>query len=125
MVLARFVLLAAFLLAASSVSAAVTIDLGPSDYRNWGTGTNSHTAEGLRSSTGQTVRMPPLNGNLNVTRNAVIPYGSIANGMRNFLRITPGSLAASAAVSGLFLAVDWVFDQDAGEWRKWGTEELT
>lgn len=110
---------------ASSVSAAVTIDLGPSDYRNWGTGVNSHTTGGLRSSTGQVVRIPPSNGNLTVTRNAVIPYGSLANGMRNFLRINPSSLAASAAVTGLFLAVDWVFDEAAGEWRKWGSEELT
>lgn len=115
---------AALLLAASSVNAAVTIDLGPSDYRNWGTGTNSHTGAGLRSSTGQTVRMPPLNGNLNVTRNAVIPYGSLANGMRNFLRINPASVAASAAVAGLFVAVDWVFDQAEGEWRKQGYDTL-
>lgn len=117
MVLARFVLLAAFLLAASSVNAAVTIDLGPSDYRSFGPN-GAHTTGGIRSSFGQTVRMPPSSGSLTVTRNPVIPYGSIANGLRNFTRINPASVAASAAVTGLFLAVDWVFDQSTGEWMK-------
>lgn len=116
--LARIFGLCFALLFASSVTAANIIDLGPSDYRSWGTGTNTHTPSGLRSSTGQTVRMPPLNTTLNVNRNAVVPYGSIANGMRNFARVTPGSVAASAAITGLFLAVDWVFDQASGEWKK-------
>lgn len=121
MVLARFVLLAAVLLAASSVSAAVTIDLGPSDWRRWGDGTSHHHTNGLNTKFGQTVRMPPLNSNLNVTRNPVIPYGSIANGLRQFVRVNPASVAASAAVTGLFLAVDWVFDQESGSWMKEGT----
>lgn len=125
MVLTRFVLLAAFLLAASSVSAAVTIDLGPSDFRRWGEGTSHHHTDGLNRKFGQTIRMPPLNSNLTVTRNAVVPYGSIANGAKNFLRINPGSVAASAAITGLFLAVDWVFDQAAGEWVKVGDLQLT
>lgn len=114
--LARIFGLCAALFLASSVSAATTIDLGPSDYRNWGTGSNSHTGAGIRSSTGQTVRLPPLSGNLNVTRNAVIPYGSIANGLRQFTRINPASVAASAAVTGLFLAVDWAWDELTQEW---------
>lgn len=120
MVLARFVLLAAFLLAASSVSAAVTIDLGPSDWRRWGEGTSHHHTRGLNTKFGQTVRMPPLNTNLTVTRNAVIPYGSIANGAKNFLRVNPASIAASAAFTGMFLALDWAWDELN---QGWGTYE--
>src|SRR5690606_12712961 len=101
MVFARFVLLAAVLLAASSVSAAVTIDLGPSDYRRWGSGTFHHHTNGLNAKFGQTVRMPPMNTNLTVTRNPVVPYGSIVNGAKNFVRINPASVAASAAITAL------------------------
>lgn len=113
--LARIFGLCAALLFASSVSAAKIIDLGPSDYRSFGPN-GTHTAQGVRSSFGQTVRMPPTLNTLNVTRNAVVPYGSIANGLRNITRVNPASVAASAAITGLFLAVDWVFDQSTGEW---------
>lgn len=115
MVITRFVLLAAFLLAASSVSAAVTIDLGPSDYKKFGPNAQ-HTGSGVRSSYGQTVRIPPAGGNLSVNRNAIVPYGSIANGLRGLARSTPGAIAASAAMSTIFIGLDWVFDQ--GEWKK-------
>ncbi|MEB3736220.1 virulence factor TspB C-terminal domain-related protein [Halopseudomonas pachastrellae] len=115
MVLARFVLLAAFLLAASSVSAAVTIDLGPSDYKNFGS-SGAHTGAGIRISFGQTVRLPPLSTNLAVTRNAVVPYASAAARMRPFTAVHPVSAAASAAVTGLFLAMEWYFDEELGEW---------
>ncbi|SFQ86374.1 hypothetical protein SAMN05216578_10989 [Halopseudomonas formosensis] len=119
MVLARFVLLAAVLLAASSVSAAEIIDLGPSDYRNFGS-SGAHTSSGIRSSFGQTVRVPPSSLNtLTVTRNPVIPYGSVANGLKNFVRVNPASVAASAAVTGLFLAVDWAWDELTQEWVKY------
>ena len=121
MVLTRFVLLAAVLFAATSVSAAVTIDLGPSDYRSFGPN-GSHAAGGVRSSFGQTVRIPPASGSLTVMRNPVIPYGSIANGLRAFTRINPASAAASAAVTGLFLAVDWSWDELTQEWVKYEFE---
>lgn len=124
MVLARFVLLAAFLLAASSVSAAEIIDLGPSDYRRWGSGTYHHHTNGLNAKFGQTVRMPPMNTSLTVTRNPVIPYGSIANGAKNFVRINPASAAASAAITALFLGLDWVFDQELDSWMKRTEDEL-
>src|SRR5690554_6623601 len=106
------------LLFASSVNAAVTIDLGPSDWRRWGDGTYHHHTNGLNAKFGQTVRMPPMNTNLTVTRNPIVPYGSIANGAKNFLRVNPASIAASAAITCLFMAVDWVFDQATGEWMK-------
>lgn len=116
--LARVFGVCAALLFASSVGAANIIDLGPSDYKNWGSGSFQHRPGGINGKFGQTVRMPPMNTNLTVTRNAVIPYGSVANGLKNFVRITPGSALASAAVTGLFLAVDWVFDQSTGEWMR-------
>lgn len=124
MVLARFVLLAAVLLAASSVSAAVTIDLGPSDYRRWGSGTYHHHTNGLNAKFGQTVRMPPMNTNLTVTRNPVVPYGSIVNGAKNFVRINPASVAASAAITALFLGLDWVFDEQLDSWMKEGDGDI-
>lgn len=124
MVFARFVLLAAVLLAASSVSAAVTIDLGPSDYRRWGSGTFHHHTNGLNAKFGQTVRMPPMNTNLVVTRNPVVPYGSIVNGAKNFVRINPASVAASAAITALFLGLDWVFDEELDSWMKEGEGEI-
>lgn len=107
----------AALLFAASVSAAETIDLGPSDYRNYGSNA-SHTPAGVRSSFPQTVRIPSTGANLPVTRNAVIPYGSIKNGLRNFLRVNPQSAAASAAVTGIFIAVDWVWDEAEQSWGK-------
>lgn len=114
-------LCAAILFASSVVSAAETIDLGPSDYRNYGSNA-SHTPSGVRSSFPQTVRIPSTNANLPVTRNAVIPYGSIKNGLRNFLRVNPKSAAASAAVTGIFMAVDWVWDEAE---QSWGKHEFT
>lgn len=105
------------LLFASSVSAAETIDLGPSDYRNYGSNA-SHTPAGVRSSFPQTVRIPSTGANLPVTRNSVIPYGSIKNGLKNFLRVNPKSAAASAAVTGIFMAVDWVWDEAEQSWGK-------
>src|SRR5690606_5654714 len=116
MVLARFVLFAAVLLAASSLSAAEVIDLGPSDYRNFGS-SGAHTSAGIRSSFGQTVRMPPTSLNtLTVTRNPVVPYASAAARMRPFTAVHPASVAASAAITGLFLAMEWYFDEEIGEW---------
>lgn len=111
--------LCAALLLAAPVSAAVTIDLGPSDYRNFGPSA-SHTGSGIRSSFGQTVRLPPAGTSLSVTRNAVIPYGSIANGAKNFVRINPGSTAASAALTALFLGLDWAFNPEHDQWMKQG-----
>lgn len=116
--LARLFGLCAALLFASSVSAANIIDLGPSDYRSYGP-SGSHTSGGIRSSFGQTVRMPPGSATLSVTRNPVIPYGSVANGLRSFVRVNPASIAASAAVTGLFLAVDWAWDELEQEWVKY------
>ncbi|AXH76981.1 MAG: zonular occludens toxin [Inoviridae sp.] len=115
------VFIASFLFISSQVGAAVTIDLGPSDYRNFGPN-GAHNGAGIRSSTGQTVRLPPTLNTLNVTRNAVVPYGSVANGLRNFTRVNPGSLAASAAVTALFLAVDWAWDELTQEWVKYEYE---
>lgn len=112
--LARLLGVCLALLFATSLNAAQTIDLGPSDWRRWGEGTAHHRTDGLNMKFGQTVRMPPMNTNLTVTRNPVISYGGIANGLKGFARITP----ASAAVTGLFLAMDWYFDQDSGEWVK-------
>lgn len=101
---------------ASSVTAANIIDLGPSDYRSYGPNA-SHTGAGVRSSFGQTIRMPPTSLNtLTVTRNAVVPYASAAARMRPFLSVHPLSAAASAAVAGLFVAMEWYFDEDLGEW---------
>lgn len=124
MALTRVVLLAAFLFAASSVSAATTIDLGPSDYRRWGSGTSHHSLDGLRHSFGQTVRMPPANTNMTVTRNPVVPYGSIGNALKTIGRGTPHAILASAAMSGLFYAMDWVFDQSDGQWKRMGDPSL-
>lgn len=104
-------------------SLAITIDVGRSPSGTWGVDGFNHTSSGINGRQGQTVRMPPLNTSLNVTRNAVVPYNSLANGMRNFVRITPGSLAASAAVTGLFLAMDWAFEQ--GQWQKTGYETIS
>lgn len=112
--LARLLGVCLTLLFATSLNAAQTIELGPSDWRRWGEGTAHHRTDGLNMKYGQTVRMPPMNTNLTVTRNPVISYGGIANGLKGFARITP----ASAAVTGLFLAMDWYFDQDSGEWVK-------
>lgn len=109
--------LCAALLFAASVSAAETIDLGPSDYRNYGSSA-SHTPAGVRSSFPQTVRIPSTGANLPVTRNSVIPYGSIKNGLKNFLRVNPKSAVASAAVTGIFMAVDWVWDEAEQTWGK-------
>src|SRR5690606_18189968 len=55
-------------------------------------------------------------------RNPVVPYGSVANGLRNFVRINPASLAASAAVTGMFLAFDWVWDEAEQSWGKYEFE---
>lgn len=112
----------AFLLA-SSVAEAVTIDLGPSDYRRFGPG-GVHTPSGIGSSFGQTVRIPPVGTNLPVTRHPTIPYGSVANGMRNFVRINPASAAASAAITALFLGLDWVFDPELDSWAKPGPPSI-
>ncbi|MEM2002275.1 MAG: virulence factor TspB C-terminal domain-related protein [Candidatus Methanomethylicaceae archaeon] len=120
--LSRLFGLCAALLFASTVSAAVTIDLGPSDWRRWGDGTYHHHTNGLNAKFGQTVRMPPMNTNLTVSRNPIVPYGSIANGAKNFVRINPASVAASAAITGLFLAVDWVFDEALDSWAKQGED---
>lgn len=113
--LSRVLGLCAAFLFASPVSAAVTIDLGPSDYKNFGSG-GAHTGAGICSSFGQTVRMPPLSTNLSVTRNAVVPYASAAARMRPFTAVHPASVAASAAITGLFLAMEWYFDEEIGEW---------
>lgn len=118
--LARILGLCLAFLFATSVGA-VTIDLGPSDYRSFGSN-GSHTAAGIRSGIGQTVRIPPSNGSLVVTRNPVIPYGSVANGLRNFVRINPASAAASAAITALFLGLDWVFDEELDSWMKEGLQ---
>lgn len=108
--------LCAAVLLAASVNAAEIIDLGPSDYKNFGT-SGAHTSAGIRSSFGQTVRMPPTSLNtLTVTRNPVVPYASAAARMRPFTAIHPISAAASAAVTGLFLAMEWYFDEEIGEW---------
>lgn len=105
----------AFLFAAS-VNAANVIDLGPSDWRNLGP-SGAHTSSGIRSSFGQTVRMPPTSLNtLTVTRNPVVPYGSVGNALRTIGRATPGAIAASAGMAALFAAMDWVFDE--GQWKK-------
>lgn len=122
---ARLFGLCVALLFASSVNAAVTIDLGPSDYRNWGSGNYQHRPGGIGSSFGQGVRLSQTLGTLNVTRNPVIPYGSVVNGMKNFVRINPASAAASAAVTAAFLAMDWYFDQDSGEWVGGAEDEIT
>lgn len=112
-----FGLCAAFLFA-SSVGAA-TIDVGPSDYRNFGPN-GSHTGSGIKSTFGQQVRLPPtISGPtriLPVSRNAVVPYTSAAARMRPFLSVHPMSVAASAAITGMFLAMEWYFDEDLGEW---------
>lgn len=123
--LSRIFGLCAAILFASSVSAANIIDLGPSDYKNWGTGSFHHHANGINAKFGQTVRIPPVNGNLTVTRNPVIPYGSIANGAKNFVRINPASVAASAAITALFLGLDWVFDEELDSWMKEGQGEVS
>ncbi|MEM2002321.1 MAG: virulence factor TspB C-terminal domain-related protein [Candidatus Methanomethylicaceae archaeon] len=115
--------LCAAVLFASSVSAAVTIDLGPSNYRNFGPNA-THAGPGIRSSFGQTVRLPPAGTSLSVTRNAVIPYGSIANGAKSFLRINPASAAASAALTAMFLGLDWLFDPETDQWMKEGESSL-
>ena len=119
--MARVFGVCAALLFASSVSAANIIDVGPSDYRNFGPN-GSHTSSGIRSSTGQTVRIPPGSGSLTVTRNAVIPYSGVANGLRNFVRVSPQSVAASAAITGMFLAFDWVWDSAEQSWGKYEFE---
>lgn len=116
-------LLITLLLAASSVSAANIIDLGPSDYKNWGSGSFQHHPNGINAKFGQTIRMPPMNTNLTVTRNPVVPYGSIANGAKNFTRINPASAAASAALTAMFLGLDWVFDSAHDSWMKQGEGE--
>lgn len=110
---------AAFLFASSVSAAPVTIDLGPSDYRNFGSN-STHTSSGVRSSFGQNVTLPPSNKQLTVTRNPVIPYGSIARGAKIFRTIHPGSAAASAAITLLFLGVEWAFNDEQGEWMKRG-----
>lgn len=111
------------LLFASSVSAANIIDLGPSDYKRWGSGSFHHTSGGINSKFGQTVRMPPMNTNLTVTRNPVIPYRSIANGAKLFRNINPASAAASAALTALMLGLDWAFDDELDSWAKEGFDE--
>lgn len=110
---------------ASSLSAANIIDLGPSDYKNWGSGSFQHRPQGINAKFGQTVRMPPMNTNLTVTRNPVVPYGSIANAAKTFTRINPASVAASAAITALFLGLDWVFDEELDSWAKESFDELT
>lgn len=121
--LARLFGLCAALLFASSIVNASTINVGPSNYQDYGP-SGSHSGGGVRSTFGQTVRLPPTVSGptrmLPVSRNAVIPYGSIANGLKNFTRVTPGSLAASAAVTGLFLAMDWAFDVGEDAWGTYG-----
>lgn len=114
--LSRLFGLCAAVLLAASVNAAEIIDLGPSDYRNFGSG-GAHTGAGIRSSFGHTVRMPPTSLNtLTVTRNPVVPYASAAARMRPFTAVHPASVAASAAITGLFLAMEWYFDEEIGEW---------
>lgn len=116
-----FGLCAAFLFASSV--AASTIDVGPSNWRNYGPSGN-HTTGGVQSTFGQQVRMPPTVSGptrlLPVSRNAVIPYGSIVNGAKNFARINPQSVAASAAITALFLGLDWVFDPELDSWATEG-----
>lgn len=112
--MARFI--CAVFLSVVSVTAlgAETIDLGPSDWRKWDPRTSNHSLEGLRTSYGQPVRIPP--GTFNVTRNPVIPYGSIGNGLKGLARLTPGAIVSSAAMAALFAGMDWVFSD--GEWQK-------
>src|SRR5690606_5463758 len=40
----------------------------------------------------------------------------IVNGAKNFVRINPQSAAASAALTALFLGLDWVFDPELDSW---------
>jgi len=114
-------LCASFFLA-SSVNAAVTLDLGPTDYRVWGSGTSQHTLNGLRHSVGTAVRMPNTGASLPVVRNPVIPYSGIGSVLRTVGRGTPAAVLTSAAMSGIFYAMDWFFDQETQQWMKDGYE---
>lgn len=106
--------LCAAVLFTSSVSAANIIDLGPSDYRNFGPN-GAHTSGGIRSSIGGVVRIPP-GGSLSITRNPVVPYGSLGGALRTIGRTTPQAIVASAGMAAIFAAMDWVFDE--GQWKK-------
>lgn len=123
--LARVLGVCAAILFASSVGA-VTIDVGPSDYKSFGP-SGAHTGVGIRSTFSQSVRLPPsISGPtriLPVSRNPVVPYASAAARMRPFTSIHPVSVAASAAVTGLFLAMEWYFDEEIGEWSVREAEE--
>ena len=75
-------LLITLLLAASSVNA-LTIDLGPSDYRNWGSGSFQHHPFGDQCEiSGQDCSMPPMHV---LMLPEPVPSMSIANGMFSFL----------------------------------------
>jgi hypothetical protein len=115
----NFVLLASLLLAsASSLSFATTIDLGTEDFRRWGSGTATHSLDGLRVSTGSAVRMPPPVPPISVTRASVVPYSGLTNALKNAARNSPQQIASAAAFSAIFLAVDWAFDELTGQITK-------
>lgn len=64
--------LAVVLVSPLGFASAATYDLGPSDYKNFGSNP-SHSPAGIRSSFGQTVRIPSPATALSVTRTAVVP----------------------------------------------------
>lgn len=98
----------ALFFAAPLAAAPITVDLGPTDFRRWGSGTGHHSLDGLRVSTGQAVRMPPTNSSLSLTRNSLVPYSGISNALKKAARATPAQVAASLAIATVFTAVDWV-----------------
>lgn len=110
--------LAVVLVSPLGFASAATYDLGPSDYKNFGSNP-SHSPAGIRSSFGQTVRIPSPSTALAVTRTAVVPYGSLATGLRTLTSLNPVGIAVNVGIAGLFAAVDWSFD-DSGQLVKPG-----
>lgn len=99
-----------------------TYDLGPSDYRNLGTGSNPRV-DGNRLITSNPQTINTRNGPLTVTRNPSLSLPSLSSSLKNIVRTTPQAALGTAAISGLFLGLDWLFDQ--GEWKKYNENILT
>lgn len=104
-------------------SAGNTYDLGPSDYRNLGSGSNPRV-DGNRLITSNPQTINTRNGPLTVTRNPSLSLPSLSSSLKNIVRTTPQAALGSAAITGLFLGLDWLFDNTDGQWKKEGTQVL-
>lgn len=101
-----------------------TYDLGPSDYRNLGSGSNPRI-DGNRLITSNPQTINTRNGPLTVTRNPSLSLPSLSSSLKNIVRTTPQAALGTAAITGLFLGLDWLFDNSDMQWKKQGENVIS